>query len=496
MKAFGSSCILSLLSLGFLFSAVAGAEPIIVGSKNFTEGYLLGEVVAQTLEEDGKSVQRKFGIGGTGLVYEALRKGKIDLYVEYTGTIAEAILKNASLRSDPEIQAALNERGLVMGRSLGFSNSYALAVRRDFAERYGIRSLSDLATKKVSFRSAFSYEFMDRADGFKALRDAYQIEFGPQIRRMDHALVYDAIAAHQVDLIEVYSTDAKLAKLDLITLEDDRNFFPSYRAVILTTDKFVKSHPGAWQQLSVLQGTLNEKAMRNLNAAVDVDKKTFAEAVSAYRGKPLVTSDSLFARLWLRTQEHLSLVGIALFFSVAFGVPLGIVAARKKTLGHAILVFSSLVQTIPSLALLCFLIPFFGIGKIPALIALVLYGLLPVVVNTREGLRGIDPRLMEASESLSLTPWQRLRLIELPLASPNILLGIKTSAIIGIGTATLAALIGAGGYGASIVTGLALNDTSIILEGAIPSAVLALFTHLCFEALRFAVIPKGIRLER
>lgn len=484
-----------LILLAFQWMAPAFAKAITVGSKNFTESYILAELVAQTLEDQTQEpVKRLYGMGGTGLIFESLKKGEIDMYIEYTGTLAEAILKTSHLTSTEALKRALQPLNLEISESLGFNNTYALAVRKDFAQKYGLEKISDLQNKASKLRAAFSYEFMSRADGFNALKAHYGLSFG-QVHRMDHALVYEAIDNNQVDVVEVYSTDAKISKMDLVVLEDDRHFFPDYKAVILASKRFTELHPDLWKALSSLQGTLNEEVMRKLNADVDIQKKSFAETISTYMKKEHVPSSrSLFSKIWNRTKEHLFLVVVSLVFSVVLGIPLGLLAFVSQQFGHLVLLVSSLLQTIPSLALLCFLIPFFGVGVLPALIALVLYGLLPVVVNTYEGLRGLDPKLIESSMSLSLSAVQRMLLIRVPLASPNILVGIKTSAVIGIGTATLAAFIGAGGYGAPIITGLALNDIPTILTGAIPAAIMAILVYFLFEILRLLFVPKGLRL--
>jgi osmoprotectant transport system permease protein len=284
--------------------------------------------------------------------------------------------------------------------------------------------------------------------------------------------------------------------LDLTVLIDDLKFFPKYEPVILARREFVESHPEAWRNLQALAGTVDEKTMRGLNAEVDIDKKPLSEVAANYLGyafKSSTTFERDKARVWQRTKEHTFLVVVALLFSILIGIPLGIVATHRRSLGQGILLFSGLVQTVPSLALLCFLVPLFGIGSGSALIALCLYGLLPVVMNTFVGLRSIDPKLIEMTHALGLTPWQALIRVRLPLASLNIMAGIKTSLVIGIGTATLAALIGAGGYGAIILSGLAINDTKTILLGAAPAAAMALGAHVLFEILSWILIPEGLK---
>jgi osmoprotectant transport system permease protein len=201
-------------------------------------------------------------------------------------------------------------------------------------------------------------------------------------------------------------------------------------------------------------------------------------------------SGSLAKKLIQRTNEHLIMVLIAMLFSVLLGIPMGIYASKDRRFGHLVVLISAVIQTVPSLALLCLLIPFLGIGLIPALVVLFLYGLLPVVINTYTGLMHIEPRHIEMAQALGLTPSQRLRFVELPLASASIWAGVKTSTITSIGTATLAALIGAGGYGALILTGLALNDMHTILLGALPAAAMALIASLVLDVVGHYLVKR------
>jgi osmoprotectant transport system permease protein len=189
----------------------------------------------------------------------------------------------------------------------------------------------------------------------------------------------------------------------------------------------------------------------------------------------------------------LALVAAALLAAIAVAIPLGVLAARWRGVGRAVLGVVGVVQTIPSLALLVFMIPVLGIGAAPAIAALFLYGLLPIVRNTHAGLTGIAPELRESALALGLPSWARLRLVELPLAAPAILAGVKTSAVITVGTATLGALIGAGGYGQPILTGIRLASVPLILEGAIPAAALALLAQGAFDLAERAVVPRGLR---
>lgn len=479
-----------------LFTFRAFAADVTVGSKAFTEGFVMGEYAAQVLESEPRTeVVRKFGLGGTGIVFEALRAGQIDVYPEYTGTIAQTVLNRNEPLDVDQINAALAEQGLVISRPLGFRNGYAIATTRKFAEANGLRTIGDLARVADRARVAFSTEFLARPDGYPRLRDKYGFGFGRTVRSLEHSLAFEALRNDEADVTDVYTTDAKIEKLDLVLLVDDRDFSIPYEAVWMSTKAFTSRRPDLWRALRQVEGRLDEKQMRHLNGLVDLERRPVASVVREALGAKTDTRSVRQTQLRQRTHEHAVLVGLALAFSIVCGVPLGILAAYRRRLGQAILLFSSVVQTIPSLALLCFLIPLFGIGVKPALVALCFYGLLPVVLNTYIGLSTIDPALRDTCKALGLSFWTRLWRVELPLASPNILAGVKTSAIVGIGTATLAALIGAGGYGAPIVTGLAVNDMSVILSGAIPAALMAIFAYAVFALLEFLVVPKGLRAQ-
>ena len=492
---------LSLLAL--LLGVLLGqntfaADGIVVGSKIFTEGYVLGEIAAQAIEASAPPVPvtRKLGMGSTGILFESLTTGAIDVYADYTGTLTEAIIKNPRLKSPQEIQAALGKLNLVISNPLGFNNTYALAVREQYARENGLQTLSDLVRLQSTVRAAFSYEFMDRADGYAGLARKYHLDLNPKsVNRMEHSLTYQAIDQNAVDVIDVYTTDAKIRKFNLRVLRDDLGYFPVYQAVWVARSQFVERYPQQWQALRHLEGTIDERTMLDMNAKADIQKQSFAQIAAEFRGAQAERGDSLVSGIAHRTVEHLWLVAISLVFSIVIGVPLGIAAVRYQAAGQAILLLSAMIQTVPSLALLCFLIPLFGVGTRPALVALCLYSLLPVVLNTFTGIRSIDPRHLENARAFGLTRPQILFRIVLPLASPMLLAGVKTATIVSIGTATLAALVGAGGYGAPIVSGLALNDVPTILTGAIPAALMAWLAHGAFEILGKVLIPAGLQVR-
>jgi len=487
--------IIAMLLAAVWSGRAAAADSIVIGGKIFTEGYVLGEMAAQAIEATSPvPVTRKLGMGSTGILFEALKSGAIDVYPDYTGTLAEAILKRPDLKSLDEIRRALSGLGLTMSGSLGFNDTYALAVKEEFAEKHNLHTIGDLIPIQSGIKAAFSYEFMDRKDGYPGLIDNYHLSFDPQkINRMEHTLSFQAIDQNAVDLIDVYSTDAKIKKLHLRLLKDDHNYFPVYQAVWVARQSFVEKHPREWQALLGLEGRISEGAMLDMNAQADIEKIPFKQIAAQFLGSETPESESRWSGIIHRTKEHLWLVGVSLLFSVLVGIPLGVMAVRFHAAGQAILLSSALIQTVPSLALLCFLIPVFGVGTKPALAALCLYSLLPVVLNTFTGIRAVNPIHVENATAFGLNRRQVLFKVVLPLASPTLLAGIKTATIVSIGTATLAALVGAGGYGAPIVSGLALNDIPTILTGAIPAALMALVAHGIFELLGIMLIPAGLR---
>ena len=469
-----------------LLACSAQASVLMVGSKRFTESYILGEIIARSARAAGAAAEHRPGMGGTAILFEALQGGAIDVYPEYTGTIAREILKTEANLGLREINQRLAPLGLAASAPLGFNNTYALGVRRAEAERRGLRRISDLA-RHPDLVLGFGPEFLGRRDGWPGLAREYRLPH-PTPRALDHGLAYEAIAAGEIDVMDVYSTDAKITRYDLRILEDDRGFFPRYDAVLLHRADLAERYPAAFARLQGLEGRIDAARMIRMNAAAELEGRTFAEAAALFFGdKPGAGSRSFlavlfgadFARL---TLEHLLLVGVSLAASVAAGIPLGIAAAKLPRLAPVVLGAAGVVQTIPSLALFAFLIALVGaIGTLPALIALFLYALLPIVRNTHAGLAHEGPGPALAGMAIGLKPSQVLARVELPLAAPAILAGIKTSAVINVGTATIAAFIGAGGYGERIVAGLALNDNAMLLAGAIPAAALALLVQGAFE---------------
>jgi len=490
--------------LSVLFCAVAWAnvaqaapKPVVVGSKAFTESVILAEIATQALRGNGVNARHRAQLGGTRVLWNALLSGEIDAYPEYTGTLRHELLAGSDVNTLSSLRATLAAHGLRMSAPLGFNNTYALGMRRELAQQLEIRSISDLVAHPT-LRLGFSNEFMDRADGWPGLKARYAL---PQrnVRGLDHDLAYRGIESGALQVIDLYSTDAEIEYYDLYVLKDDRSYFPDYRAVVLYRADLKQRAPQAVAALDRLEGAIDDGAMRAMNARVKIGGESESQVAAEFVVKHFAvdasaTDTGVLRRLWRNTLDHLALVAISLFAAVACAVPLGVVAARSPRLGQVVLALTGVIQTIPSLALLVFMIPVFGIGGPPAVMALFLYSLLPVVRNTVAGLQDIPPALHDSAEALGLPGSARLRLVELPMASRAILAGIKTSAVINVGTATLGALIGAGGYGQPILTGIRLDDMGLILQGAVPAAVLALLVQGLFELAERALVPRGLRL--
>lgn len=461
---------------------LSAQNPVVVGSKHFNEGYILSEMIAQILEQEGFVVERKFNLGGTAISFEALHQGAIDVYPEYTGTITAEILKKSGTVPLKEIAQALSEKyQLEISHPYGFNNTYAIVLPEIKATEWNLRTISDLKLKP-EFTGALSYEFLKREDGWQNLAAFYQL---PQkVTGIEHGLSYQALSNGKIDFTDAYATDGEIKKYGLIPLTDDKNFFPEYAAVSLYKSSLP---PKAKTALSRLDGQISESEMQAMNAQVLFENKDFASIAHAFLEKKgiLAISDqvtkSTAMDIWEHTLQHLWLTFLSVLIAVCIALPLGILLYRYQLFLNPMVYLTSIFQTIPSIALLALMIPLLGIGTVPAIVALSIYALLPILRNTISGLKGVDPQLIEVATAIGLNKNQRLKLIELPLALPSILAGIRIASVINVGTATLAAFIGAGGLGEYIVTGLALNNSSIMLQGALPAALLAISIELIFE---------------
>jgi len=508
------------LLLFFSALPLGAADRVVVGSKNFEESRLLGEIFAQLLESrTGLEVERRLGLAGTQVCFEALKTGAIDVYPEYTGTGLVAILgepaKGGAARTLGRVRAEFLSRWDLWWLSpLGFENSFEIAVPRELAEREKLTTLSDLARVSKTLRGGFGHEFVGREDGLLGLEKTYGLKFA-EVEHLQQAIQYQAAKARRIDALDVYTTDGRLILYGLKVLEDDRGFFPPYEAAALVRGETLKRHPEVGSVLGLLAGAFDEDAMRALNlrlqegqeseavvardalrslGLIDKEKGGMAEAP---RGRGLINYVwGERAALFRLTLEHLGLAAAALALGALVAIPLGLWLERRRSWAEPVIRVLGLLQTVPSLALLAFMIPFLGVGTLPATVALWVYSLFPIVRNTYTGVRDADPRAVEASTALGMTPAQILREIRLPLAAPVVMAGLRTAAVLTVGTATLAAFIGAGGLGEPIVTGLQLANTAMILSGAIPAAALALLVDAVLGRVERALRPAGLEVRR
>jgi osmoprotectant transport system permease protein len=498
------------------------SRPVVVASKPFGESYVLAEMFAQLLEARGLRVDRRPGLGATEIAFAALRTNAIDVYPEYTGTGLLAILgdtvRRTPLQAFSHVSVEFRERfGVRWLPPLGFENTYAVSVRRETATQYSLRTLSDLARVSASLRAGFTADFIGRSDGLPGLAGAYGLRFR-EVRPLLGAVKYRALASGDVDVIDGYSTDGLIARYDLVILEDDKRFFPPYEAAAIVSPALVRDNPAAVAALTELSGRIDGSMMRALNRQLEVDAVPVADVARAVldslglvrgardtsvtrernarasrRGsfvRAVVDDRATLAR---RTLRHLVLSATSLLIAMVVAIPLGLALERRRQLAEPVVRAVGLLQTIPGIALLAFMIPVMGIGVVPALVALFIYSLYPIVRNTYSGVRDADPSAVSAGTALGMTERQVLRHVRLPLAAPTIMAGVRTAGVINVGTATLAAFIGAGGLGEPIVTGLALSDTGLILSGAVPAALLALVVDLGLGACERLVRPKGLQ---
>ena len=471
---------------------------VTVGSKKFTESVILGELVALLAENARVQAVHEKELGGTQVLWKALLRGDIDVYPEYTGTISHEILSGKGLSSESEIRDALNAEGIRMSRPLGFNNTYAIGMKQGVASKYNITKISDLRPHP-ELKLGFTSEFMDRSDGWPSLRDRYNL---PQrdVQGLDHDVAYRGLESGSIHATDLYSTDAEIQYYNLRVLEDDQNLFPNYFAVLLYRNDLEERAPKVVSALLELEGYIPEAEMVKMNARAKLEKLPENRVAADFLAKFLsletqVHEETVFGRLLKNTLAHLFLVCVSLAPAILISIPLGILASRREPVGQVILGIVGIIQTIPALALLVFMIPLLGIKAPPAIAALFLYSLLPIVRNTYAGLHDIPSPIRESASALGLPPFSRLWLVEIPMASRAILAGIKTSAVINVGFATLGALIGAGGYGQPILTGIRKDDIGLILQGAVPAAVLALLVQGLFEMAERCVVSRGLRLK-
>lgn len=502
-------CVVSLVLIA-VGGAMGGVQtlpaqtsaPVTVGSKSFTESVILGEMLNVLAQQAGSECVHRSELGGTQFLWQALLKGDIDAYVEYSGTLTEEIVKGQPARDLDTIRARVAEQGIKLTKPLGFNNSYALGIKQQRSQALGLTKISQLRNHP-EFKLGFSDEFVERGDGWNGLKQRYKL---PQenVRALDHSLAYRGVWTGSVDVVDLYSTDPEIVSFELQVLEDDLAYFPLYEAVVVYRESLEQTHPQVVAAFRKLEGTIDNATMTQLNKASRIDRRPevqiAAEFLRDHVDASIEVPDPNFNLLQRRLSrfatnsfEHFYLVGVSLTLAILCAIPLGILAYKFPKLGGWILGVVGIIQTIPSMALLVFMIPLLGLGAEPAILALFLYSLLPIVRGTHTGLVGLPQSIHESALALGLPTSARLRLIELPLASQSILAGIKTSAVINVGTATIGALIGAGGYGQPIITGIRLADFWLILQGAVPAALLALLVQAAFGWAEKSLVPAGLR---
>lgn len=493
-----------LCCAGHLQAQETTLSPIRIGSKSFTESVLLGEMLRVLAAQTGVPAEHRSELGGTQILWQALCNGEIDAYVEYSGTLSEEILAGENIVRLSRIAERIGGSGVSMTGPIGFNNTYALGMQHKKAQSLGIRKISDLRNHP-EFQLGFSDEFVERSDGWFGLKAKYKL---PQesVRGLDHALAYRGVWTGSIDVVDLYSTDPEIISFELQVLEDDLAYFPLYEAVVLYRSELESTHPAVVEAFRKMEGLIDSSTMAALNKESRIDRKPEAaiaarflhDNVDATIALPDPNASRLrrqLKRFLTNSIEHLFLVGISLTLAIVVSIPLGITAYRFPQWGGWILGVVGIIQTIPSMALLVFMIPLLGLGAKPAILALFLYSLLPIVRSTHTGLAGLPQSIHESALALGLPSGARLRLIELPLATQSIISGIKTSAVINVGTATIGALIGAGGYGQPIITGIRLADFWLILQGAVPAAVLALLVQAVFSWAERALVPAGLQTE-
>lgn len=489
---------LIFMLLAVLASSIpaAGREDVRIGSKKFTESVILADIAGELGLSAGAKVSFLHELGGTRMLWDALRASEIDLYPEYTGTLKYEILAGESVEGDQDLDRALALRGLKKSPPLGFGDAYVLGMRREAAQRLAIHRISDLA-RHPSLRFGLSDEFLRRRDGWPALATAYGLR-GETARGFDHDIAYKALLDGSIDVVDLYATDPEVADPRITVLEDDLARLHENLAVMLYRVELERNAPAALSSVLKMAGAIDAASMIAMNKSAKFEKRAESEVAARFAatrfGLPLVNhEEGLWRRMLGRGTEHLRLTAVSLAAAIAVALPIGVAAAFYPRFGRVALATAAILQTIPSLALLVFMIPLLGVGAAPAIAALFLYSLLPIMRNTATGVASIPKQLRNSAIALGLSPARRLLLIELPLASPSILAGIKTAAVLNVGTATLGALIGAGGFGQPIFSGVRLDDFGMILEGAGPAALLALAVEAFFDFAERRLFPRGLR---
>ncbi len=485
-----SLCLVSL----FAFNLARAKDTISVGSRDFPESVLLAEILSSAIENNTDlAVDRKFHLGGVKVCVTAMQANSLDIYPDYTGSLMHNLLgeKSPTEYLDDYLRTSLEQKyKFSLSDKLGFDNSFVLVVRRDFADKHQLKTLSDLQllmikepSLEASLQVAFKHSFIARPDGYDQLKTIYGFDF-KNLRAMEYNIAYDQLKAGRIDLIDAFSTDSRLLDPSLQVLVDDRSALLAYDSVFVLRDELLAKHPELISVLKLLNNSLSNERIIELNKRVAAGEtynkvaQSFLTSLGSGSQKALIEPVSRFqqdSRLLLRAlKQHLILSLTALLIAIVLGISLGIYISYNAIAARIILAIGSVTQVIPSLALLALLIPIFGLGFKPALVALSIYALLPIVQNTYTGIISIAPEYMDLARSLALKPWTIISKVQVPMALATIIAGIRTSSVICIGAATLATFVGAGGLGDLIKAGIDLNSNYMIALGAVPAAILAL----------------------
>lgn len=482
------------------------SSTIKIGGKVFTEQNILVDLLKIYLEDKGYKIQTQKNLGGTFVAYEALKNGNLDMYVEYSGTSYHSIFKQKDILSEKEthqwLKTAFAREKIYLFKGLGFSNSYALLVPDSSKHK----TIKDLIDNSKNLSIGFEHEFLTRPDGYDNLLEAYGLKF-KNTKTMNVGLMYEALKTQQLNVGVGYTTDGRNKAYNLKVLEDNLNYFPKYKAEIIARQDVLNSHENLQSELMALTGQINHEDMTQMNYEVDALKKSsnLVARNFLYEKNLISFSSSKVSKGFLglksheirlvknKLLEHIRICLIALAVSLVLGFSLGTLAFEYKPLKSIVFTFVNLMQTIPSLALFGFLIPFMGIGFYPAMAALVLYSILPLVHNVYIGLSEVDQDIIESCQAIGMSRKQILTQVRIPMAMPTLGAGLRTCTVIIIGTATVAAFIGAGGLGELIFQGISSLNHRMILLGAVPAALLALLADILVHFTMSRLTSPGLK---
>jgi osmoprotectant transport system substrate-binding protein len=498
------ACVLALVALLSLVAGAAGAQTVRVGSKNFAEQYIVGNIYAEALEDAGLKVERRINLGATAIAHGALVAGQVDLYPEYTGTVLAAVVKEPATPDPKDVYDRVKRYyetrlGLTLLNPTAVNNSYAIVVQAGTAKTYNLTNLSSLTAVAPRMVLGAPGEFAVRSDGVPAMTRVYGIRFKALRAFAEMRLRYEALLAGDLEVIDAYSTDWQIAEHKLVVLDDDKHIFPPYQLVPMVRQDALKAHPEIATVLNRIGPFITNEAMREMNAAVERDRREPAEVAhefllnngllkggvpgvrpinaveaAACGSKPLCWTLSHGKEIGAAALQHLYLALLSTGIALVIALVLGVVSARRPRLYAALLVVATAIFVVPTLALFALLIPIMGLGVGPALVGLSAYCFLILLRNVVVGLRGVPPEVLDAAEGLGFDRWRRLIRVELPLALPLIVSGIRIALVTAVGIATVAAFINAGGLGTIILTGIGQAYPEKIIVGGAAAALMAI----------------------